>query len=253
MKLQRLYPIAGVCLLALLLAACGPADFLPAPDLPAPPTGTVTPWRPVRVQTSAPARSLDRSLLTGDPCAPPCWYGLEASVTSVDEVRLFLDSSPLVQGWEVEPVANGDDVYRWQWSPPVPASASRPNAMRTRDGVLLSITLQPDVGVTLREVLDVLGAPAWVDLGGMSAAQPGDSAGLYYPDRGLLLIVGEAGDNLDGTSACPPPLAPVQTVVYLPAGTIETAVGALYDAAEAPSVLARLRTWDDAACLSLGE
>ncbi len=38
----------------------------------------------------------DRSLLTNEPCAPPCWYGLVPDVSTKDEVINKLQTLPFI-------------------------------------------------------------------------------------------------------------------------------------------------------------
>ncbi len=250
----RISQMVAACLLMVLLVACGPADYLLAPDLPPAPTGTITPWRPVAVRTAAPTRPLDNSALIGVPCAPPCWQGLQAGVTTADEVKRFLENSPLVQGWEGETTPDGDEIYRWQWSPPVSAGSDQANEMRVRDGVLLRITLQPDTPVALSQVVETLGAPIWTDAPDVTADQPEQTLHLYYPEHGLLVVVGGVERAADGSAICPSATAPVAWLVYLPAGAIEDVVAAFYDLpALQEAALARLREWDGVSCLALDE
>lgn len=39
---------------------------------------------------------MDRSFITGKPCAAPCWYGLELDVSNKDDVIAALDRLPFV-------------------------------------------------------------------------------------------------------------------------------------------------------------
>jgi hypothetical protein len=237
-------------LLSFLLAACGPAEYLPRLEPPLHPSGTVPAWEPVSARPAATERPAENSLLSGEPCAPPCWQALEPGLTSAEEVRVFLDSSPYVADWQAQTLANGDVVYRWRWAPPT--AALSPNEMRTRAGLLLSITLRPDAPLVLQQVIGAFGAPERVDL----RAEPaeGDPTGraldLYYPQRGLRLTVGGLDLSEDGTEVCPQRLAPVETVVYLEPGSIEKVVEEVYDVPpERVDVLARLRDWDGFLCL----
>ncbi len=44
----------------------------------------------------------DRSFLTGDPCTPPCWYGLKLDVSTEDEVMSVLETLPFVDPTSIE-------------------------------------------------------------------------------------------------------------------------------------------------------
>lgn len=243
--------IAALCLLLLFLSACGPADYVPAPDLPHMPTGTVTPWEPLAVPTAPLNRPLDDSVLSGAPCAPPCWYGLVAGVTDADEVRRFLDNSPFVARQERESLADGGEVYRWAWAPAGGAIVPGSNALYLRDGVLQRIVVSPEVALTLSQIVDAYGAPHGIDLPDPGAGAQSQTAHLYYPKQGLVVAIGEVERAPEGDLICPPRLAPVEALIYVPAGEIGVAVAALYDGPEArDATLARLREWDGASCLT---
>ena len=247
---RRAGRVIGVVALAALLAACGPADYLPAPDLPSPPTGTVTPWRPVVGRPAPLLRVLDNSLLTGQPCAPPCWQGLEAGVTSGGEVALLLDNSPLVGSWEVERLPDGDEVYRWWWARPTVTVDA--NTFRVSGDVLRTMTLYPETPVTLGEVMAVYGAPAWVDVDGASPGPAGWTVDIYYPERGLVLVL-HIGSGPEEIEICLEATTPVAAAIYLAAGTAESLLAARHDGAPVRPSADRLRTWDGRSCLPLGE
>jgi len=89
---------------------------------------------------------LDMSLLTGEPCEPPCWQGLVAGVSTEDEIERFLTGSGLV---------NRNSVYRgslsrggktvgvsiqWLSSANVQGAHSR-NSFAMEDGLLQDMTI----------------------------------------------------------------------------------------------------------------
>ncbi len=224
----------------LLLAGCGPADYYPPLDLSLSPQGT--PWQPapaVFPPTPEATRPRDGSLITGAPCAPPCWQGLVPGVTTAQEIELFLESSPYVTEWVKEAQEDGGVIYRWQWGPPHEAAVA--NALHTQDKILTQIVLTPDLPITLGEAVDALALPthatAFSDIDGWRLH-------LYYPPQGLRLeLMGLALSARGGQQLCPGADHPIHSATYMPAGTLPQADAAAFDVS--------LQGWEGTGCLSL--
>jgi hypothetical protein len=249
----------GVAAFLILIAAvgCGPSTYM-SMDPPLEPADAVTPWAPVAgvyaptplpTVTPTPNRPTDESLLTGQPCAPPCWQGLMPGVTSAEEVGVFLENSPYADDWEREERAGNSTLYLWNWAPP--SDAPFPNQMLVRDKVLAYITLWPDTLLMVGQVTLVFGVPEKVDL------VPPEVTGtltwtleLYYPQNGLRMVVSGLEPAEGETELCIETWQPVYTVTYLPAGDLNDALQVLYPSqTERDLVFERLRTWDGVSCL----
>lgn len=61
----------------------------------------------------------DTSLLTQEPCGPPCWYGIVPGHTSGYEARRILNTIPFVETGSIREdtslVANGQSVLEWRY------------------------------------------------------------------------------------------------------------------------------------------
>ncbi|NIN64367.1 MAG: hypothetical protein GTO63_06635 [Anaerolineae bacterium] len=138
--------------------------------------------------------SVDTSLLTGEPCEPPCWQGLTPGVSTEEEVNEFVRTSELV---DRTTLFRGDITrgtgevvgvsVQW-WSRADTAGVPRQfgNSFSIKDGILQYMTIFLDVEVTVEDLLERYGPPdkfsaymvgahpAWVELT------------LYYPEYGFM-------------------------------------------------------------------
>lgn len=136
----------------------------------------------------------DLSLLTGEPCEPPCWQGLMAGVSTDGDIERFLMSSGLV---------NGNSVYRgslsrgaktvgvsiqWLSSANVQGAHAR-NSFHIEDAILQDMTIYLDAQVSLAELIERYGPPdKYVAvLSGIHFTVVGVS--LFYPERGFTARV----------------------------------------------------------------
>ncbi|NIO68352.1 MAG: hypothetical protein GTN71_04700, partial [Anaerolineae bacterium] len=110
---------------------------------------------------------VDTSLLTGEPCEPPCWHGLVPGVSTEEEVDEFVRTSELV---DQTTLFRGDITrgtgqvvgvsVQW-WSRADMAGVPRQfgNDFTLEDGVLQYMTIFLDVEVTLEDLLERYGPP----------------------------------------------------------------------------------------------
>ena len=137
---------------------------------------------------------LDMSLLTGEPCEPPCWQGLTPGESTEDDVAEFIrvtrfvDTRTTYRGR----ITRGGEVVgvSIQWRST--AARSRNVASNSFDidtGVLEHITIYPDYDLTLERLIGRYGPPEkytsylsgferqWVDVT------------LYYPTHGFTVYL----------------------------------------------------------------
>jgi hypothetical protein len=101
--------------------------------------------------------SVDKSLLTGEPCAPPCWYGLVPGESSADEVLSTLRSLPFV-----DPDSIDEDFISWESS--VSRAGYSIGRIRIEEGKIRAIDIDLEYDLTLQELIDVLGEPAGYEM-----------------------------------------------------------------------------------------
>ncbi len=136
---------------------------------------------------------LDTSLLTGEPCEPPCWQGLIPGVSTEEEVNDFLRSSTLVDQsciFRGEVTRGRGEVVgttmQW-WSTANMSNAPRQlgNDCVIMEGLLQHLTIWLDYEVTLEDLLERYGAPdkfsAWME----PVDPPHVKVTLLYPGHGF--------------------------------------------------------------------
>jgi len=147
---------------------------------------------------------VDTSLLTGEPCEPPCWQGLTPGVSTEEEVNNFLLSSELVDQSSIfrgaVTLGTGEVVgttIQW-WSGANMSSVPRQfgNDFIIEDGLLQHMTIWVDCEATLQDLLERYGAPdnftAWM----LPYAPPNVKVTLFYPRHGFECTLLIAQDDV---------------------------------------------------------
>jgi hypothetical protein len=136
--------------------------------------------------------SADWSLVTGEPCEPPCWQGLVPGQSTGADVEDFLETSHLVD----HVVERSEHGYVY-WQSVVggarrnPVSAYRTNSFRVgEDGLLEHIRIYLDYDFTLEQLLRRYGTPDRMGAGPAGTPErPWIGVGLFYPERGMMLTL----------------------------------------------------------------
>ena len=186
------------------------------------------------------------SLLTGDPCEPPCWQGLIPGVSTHEEVNEFIRTSRFVnpQTLYVSALrrAGGQRVgvsIRWRRTV---GGGSPSNNFVIVGGVLESIIIYPDYDLTLERLVDRYGPPekyvASLPIGGPLYYE----VRLFYPTYGFTADLVVAYD--DGTLQ---PESRVASVWYFRAAPLERFMELRYEAGgyggPPDDLLGSLRDW----------
>jgi hypothetical protein len=135
---------------------------------------------------------VDNSLLTGEPCEPPCWQGLMPGESTEHDLAALLDASEQVDAGSLRRESTGcGEVTYWR-NPETLSSFSPPSGWTssyacTSDKVLKVVMEYLAYEVELQQLLDNYGAPDAL------RAQPAGiperpyvEVNLYYPARGLM-------------------------------------------------------------------
>jgi hypothetical protein len=129
---------------------------------------------------------VDRSLLSGDPCEPPCWQGLVPGFSTAQEVEDVLAASEYVKQDSVQRERWGGFRTIWWESTASWASGSGRNAAVIKGEMLQVLMLCLDYELALEDIVGRYGTPeklwaARTSLGGVEVA-----VRLYYPGEGLI-------------------------------------------------------------------
>jgi len=135
------------------------------------------------------AGPVDRSLLSGDPCQPPCWQGLVPGVSTVQEVEDVLAGSEYVKQESVTRERWGGFSTIWWESAVSWASGSGRNAAVMKGEMLQILMICLDYELALEDIVERYGAPeklwaSWAWPGGVEVA-----VRLYYPAEGLTFAL----------------------------------------------------------------
>ena len=165
---------------------------------------------------------VDRTLLTGDPCEPPCWQGLTPGVSTAQQVEHFLGASQYVKP---------DSVHReaWGWRDLTTISwestawwigKAEPNALIVQGDTLMVISIQLDYELTLEDLLDRYGPPQryWARWRGWGGADV--IVNLYYPTTGLVTKLVVESSPSDGHHRLEPDSL-VTRVWYCPSTSLD--------------------------------
>lgn len=167
MRLRLLLP--GLLALVLVFAACAPAPELRDEKM-----------------------LQDNSVVTGEPCAAPCWRGITPGETTWSSALTILEDDPTLENISTQTDENSPAmVADWQQQGGSPCCQ-----MFTDDGETVKIVfLRTAPGNTVGEVMDVHGEPTYV----VGSPYSDDQAimNLVYPEKRMVVyafVPGTSGD-----------------------------------------------------------
>jgi hypothetical protein len=137
---------------------------------------------------------VDTSLLTGEPCEPPCWQGLTPGLSTEEQVNEFLRTSPFVQRTTIYrgSVTRGAEIVgvSIDWLSTANVQGARAiNSLHVEDGVLQDIIVYLDSGATLEELLEVYGLPDGISAGRTGVESTRVDVVLLYPEHGFIAFL----------------------------------------------------------------
>ena len=99
----------------------------------------------------------DKSLLTGDPCSPPCWHNIVPGVSTEDDVRRELEGNLVKRGLlryrATEQNGVPLDVFTWE------VSGKKINGIYLQKGQVLKMMINVTYALTLGEIVEKYGPP----------------------------------------------------------------------------------------------
>ncbi len=162
-----------------------------------------TPWVGGTPTATLDTSLIDMSIVTGIPCAPPCWYGLElgrstkAEVLAEAKTLSFIDPSEFPE----QPCSYWDPSIK----APVPATllslkCREPKGqtcagLTVSGGVLVNIGLFSHPPITLGEAVAHLGAPEFVKISAIPPDLTLCDVGLIWKQRGIWVAFHNSDNN----------------------------------------------------------
>jgi hypothetical protein len=133
----------------------------------------------------------DQSFLTQQPCAAPCWHGLEPDKSSANEVYTTLNKLPFV-----DPATIVEWDYIWlddNTAKQVGFSCLHPKDKECGGSAIISqeklkrLTLSPPSGLTFQKAVDLFDQPDSFDRRPIDPEGNGCVITLIWPQRGIYL------------------------------------------------------------------
>ena len=189
---------------------------------------------------------LDMSLLTGEPCEPPCWQGLSPGESTEEDVAEFIRTTRFVDTRTIYRgrITRGGDVVGvsiWWRSTAARSRNVESNSFDIDTGVLEDITIYPDYDLTLERLFERYGPPEKYVANLRGFERRWVEVTLYYPTHGFTvdLVLPYNGRMLQ-------PESKVTSVWYFRAAPLERFLELRYEAGYGgPTPDERLRTLRD--------
>lgn len=136
---------------------------------------------------------MDRSFLTHQPCAPPCWYGLEPDKSSEADVIKTLKTLPFVQPDAIAvydlgqgaPLIPGERGVSFNCAVPQGQTCG---GIRLSDNRVTEIQLVVQYPLTIGTAVKNLGPPEFVTYGPMNVERPGCRMNFAWPKTGIVVF-----------------------------------------------------------------
>ncbi len=107
-------------------------------------------------------RWVDNSIITGLPCAPPCWQGITPGVTSSDNALGILSNSPYIEKGSIKQAGtttSGGCTWRWRSS----GRRGQPG-LSWENGIVDTIQIGLTFDFSVQEVIEKFGNPEFVSV-----------------------------------------------------------------------------------------
>ena len=152
---------------------------------------------------TVPINLTDRSWLTDQPCRAPCWYSLKIGTTSITDAQKMVIELPFIDPNSVkntpatfwDPISDEGLDSRF-----LSYSCKQPNSMvcsslQFVQNKLIEIRLYPNYQITLKEVVDSIGPPDYVEATAMTPEIVDCMVRLYWWDRQMTISYRERKEN----------------------------------------------------------
>jgi hypothetical protein len=142
----------------------------------------------------------DRSLVTGEPCAAPCWRGITPGETSWSDALTLLEDDATLEDPTIQ---TAEDSAAVAASFKEPGGVDASGQIFSDDGEVVSlIFLRVAPDMTLDEVIDAHGEPVYAIGTPFSDDPPQAIVNIVYPDTPMIVYVFVPGADgaLDGTN-----------------------------------------------------
>ena len=153
--------------------------------------------------TPVPINLQDRSWLTGEPCSPPCWYGLYVDHSEEEEVLEVLKTLPFIMADKMATSEAGGGNYltgeyytttKFQ----APIIGDKSVVLKIGEGVLVNVWFSLNYDILLDEVVKEIDAPDVVNIYPVRETDFCDFE-FFWLEKQLILSTRLAGKNCENT------------------------------------------------------
>jgi len=160
---------------------------------PAPPSSVSTQSTPR--QAASPALNW----LQKQPCAPPCWEGIQPGQTTPEQAKLLLSQNPNITGLDTATAYNGTpDHFFWNWKADANTAnggiayyyLTRPENTTVPTQTITAISLFFQPPLSFQDLIAVYGEPSHIMVAAHFDAAAGIlyTFGVVYLNQGLFLM-----------------------------------------------------------------
>ncbi len=140
----------------------------------------------------------DETLITGEPCLPPCWYGIIPEETSIRAAVQILMTIPFVDPKSVKETTrdlykNTDKSILWNYQ----GTSDFGGDLSIKNGSVIWWQVSYPNYLNLEDIVDVIGVPNWVWAGRAGGGEiVAHVYRFYFRRSGLLLESRMYGTNM---------------------------------------------------------
>lgn len=137
----------------------------------------------------SPTSNVDRSFLTGEPCAPPCWYGAVPGQIDIEELHEVLEGLDFVDPRSIVEfvvVRRGKEVPVLEWDCSYLDNHWCGRAFFNSDMRLSELVLAIGYDLTVEDAVERLGPPEFTERGSYSSETIGCRMYVFWSARQVV-------------------------------------------------------------------
>jgi hypothetical protein len=132
---------------------------------------------------------VDQSLITREPCAPPCWQGISPGETTLDQAEAILKTLPFIDRGTVTRQTAADSSQNLLWHSTLSHPGDWIGSILTQQNVVDTIQIRKlEADITLDDLIAVYGEPTEYSVVlTPPEAPPCFSVTVIWPEDGLIV------------------------------------------------------------------
>jgi hypothetical protein len=136
--------------------------------------------------TGESAESVERSLITGEPCVPPCWQGITPGVSTEEDVIAVLEQAPFVDTISIQQYSRNGEIQSITWIGTIGNWNAQINTIQFRsDARVSTIEVRLEYELGIQELIHIYGEPDYYFAARMAPDTPCFSVRIIWLQDGL--------------------------------------------------------------------